>query len=63
MISTYRGYAIDHDRNHAQAWKGKQCNRAPDVVTGDLSTAMQVIDAIEDYDAAHAKEPDVVVTV
>ena len=63
MTSTYRGYTIDHDRNHAQAWKGEQRNRMPDVVTQDLSTAMQVIDAIEDYDAAHAVTPELVVEI
>lgn len=63
MTSTYRGYTVLHDRTGAQAWKGEQCNRMPDVVTQDLSTAMQVINAIEDYDAAHAVTPEVVAEI
>ena len=60
MTSTYKGYTIDHSRDHAHAWKGEKSNRMPDVVTQDLAAAMQVIDVIEDYDAAHRDE---VVTV
>lgn len=63
MTSDYCGYIIEHDRTCAMAWKGEKSNRVPDVITADLASAMQVIDAIEDYDAAHANEPDVVVTV
>ena len=61
MTSLYRGYTIDHDRNHAHAWKGEKSNRMPDVITSDLATTMQVIDAIEDYDAAHPPQPEPVV--
>lgn len=37
MISEYRGYTIEHDRNHAHAWKGQQEQREPDVIGHDLA--------------------------
>lgn len=63
MKSEYRGYTVLHDRTGAQAWKGEQCNRMPDVVTQDLSAAMQIIDVLMDYDAAHPVTPELVVEI
>ena len=58
MTSLYRGYTIDHDRNHAHAWKGEQSNRMPDVIAQDLAGALQVIDVIrEDEDRHRAENP------
>lgn len=44
MTSLYRGYTIDHDRNHAHAWRGKQEQREPDVIAQDLAGAIHHID-------------------
>ena len=58
MTSLYRGYTIDHDRNHAHAWKGEKCNRMPDVAATDLAAAMHIIDILrEDEDRHRAENP------
>ena len=60
MTSLYRGYTIDHDRNHAHAWRGEMENRIPDVTATDLSAAMHVIDVILEDEARHAAENPIV---
>lgn len=48
MTYPYRGYTIDYDRNHADAWRGEQSNRMPDVQGHDLADAMYKINRILD---------------
>ena len=62
MTSLYRGYTIDHDRNHAHAWKGEKSNRMPDVIAQDLAGAMHRIDVeLEDEDRHRAENPIVAI--
>ena len=49
MTSDYKGYTIHHDRDGAWFVYGGNA-----IKTSGLSSAMQVIDCLIDYDARHA---------